>query len=267
MDEKRSKALASRIFPKERRRLGWALLASLFLHFVVGPLLAWLFILFTLRLLHPNRPPELARSSTAITIEQRTLQRLQNQPLHHAAAAKSATPTQPTSVQAPPPRHELTRARPQAPTQAAPTHARPSFGQQLAKQQQQFAEEVHRLHQENNPLAIGTSAPNPASYRHTDIDASGTYTQMERDYAWLRPVRHWFSGGMSCYYTTYEMSSSFGGTEDGTIPWPICYPRNDDRMLPLDRSHELPVPVPPPGFTLAKGTYLTPFLQKIFDRR
>lgn len=267
MDEERSKALASRIFPKERRRLGWALLGSLFLHFVLGPLLAWLFVLLMLRLLHPTRPPEFARSSTAITIEQRTVQRLQNQPLHQAAAAKSAALAHPNPLQAPPPRHELTREQPQGPAQTPPSHERPSFGQQLAKQQQQFAKEVQKLHQENNPLAVGTSAPNPASYQHSDVDASGAYTQTERDYAWLRPVQHWFSGGMSCYYATYDMSSSFGGTEDGTIPWPICYPRNDDRMLPLDRSHELPVPVPPPGFTLAKGAYLTPFLQGIYDHR
>lgn len=69
---------------------------------------------------------------------------------------------------------------------------------------------------------------------------------------------------MSCYYVHYYAQYSGGGSEEGNIPWPLCYPVDHDAMLPLDRSHRLPIPSPPVGYVLPAGTTLAPLLHAIY---
>ena len=101
--------------------------------------------------------------------------------------------------------------------------------------------------------------------RKSAFDISGKF---ERDgvEAILTPLKHWFDGDASCYYVRYYAQFTAGGTEQGNIPWPVCYPRTADRMLPLDRPHALPIPYPPPGFALKPGAYLTPLLRGIYGK-
>jgi hypothetical protein len=80
-------------------------------------------------------------------------------------------------------------------------------------------------------------------------------------------MRHWRANDMSCYYVRYIAQFTSGGSEDGVIPWPVCYPLNDDVMINPPYPHDLPIPVPQRDYVLPPGTYLTPLLRSIYDRR
>ncbi len=82
----------------------------------------------------------------------------------------------------------------------------------------------------------------------------------------LTPLKHWLAGDLSCYYAQYDAQFSGGGSEQGVIPWPVCYPRNADAMIHPAYPHDLPVPFPPPGYVLPAGKYLTPLLEGLYDR-
>lgn len=272
MADESSKTPESRTVRRKRDWLPWAVLASILVHAIFIVAFGWLTWLFAARFV-ARMPQQFKGQSTAITIERRNRpritihepRRLARQTPARPTHARKQVATRPKPQRQAPPRRELTRIVAGAPYQPPRSVAHPSFAQQLAQQEQQFAREAKRMHAENNPLSVSTAAPDPAAFRQERSDASGQYTQTESAYAWLMPVKHWLANGQSCYYVHYDMSTNTGGTESGYMPWPICYPRGHDAMLPLDRSHYLPVPYPPPGFTLASGTYLTPFLRDIYD--
>jgi hypothetical protein len=254
--------VSSRQRDNGRRSLSASFILSVLLHATLLPLLLWL---LARSYVHFSPPPSQIASSTAIELERRVA------PVHNPSVVPHphvAQQPQPRPVQAalPPPR-ELARLRPNSPAQPPERSRVESAGQDLAAQERTFAAEAQRLHEESNPLAVATAAANASSYQRTMIDASGKYESQERTYAWLTPMHHWFDGAMSCYYVHYVMSTNQGGGEDGNIPWPICYPRNDDRMLPLNRPHMLPIPIPPAGYVVSADTYLTPFLREIYDQR
>jgi len=106
----------------------------------------------------------------------------------------------------------------------------------------------------------------PAAYRRTFFDVPG-HRDIDAVAVQLIPLRHWFQGVNSCYYTRYVAQYTRGGNEEGTIPWPVCYPINDDRIAHPPFVHDVPVPVPPPGYVLPPGTYLTPLLARIYAFR
>jgi hypothetical protein len=248
------------------RVLALAFLLSILINFTLIPLLLWLagWRFLTLPVMHPE---ETIVMSSAIRLDKQTrpLPRSIAPPKPSASQAKPQ-PHPPHPVRRQPPRHELARLQLNAPYQPPLTPQKPSLASQLAQQQEQFARTAKQLHDQNNPLSVATGAPHPSSLRYSYFDAPGKLHE-EQAYAYLTPTKHWFDGNLSCYYTSYHTDFSGGGFEDGNIPWPICYPRNNDRMLPLDRPHPLPVPAPPPGFSLVQGTYLTPFLKDIFEGR
>lgn len=272
MADESSNTPESRTVRRKRDWLPWAILASLFVHTIFVIVFGWLSWLFAAHLV-ARLPQEFKGQSTAITIERRNRPRISpHEPKRVArqaparpARARKQTATRPKPQHQAPPRRELTHNVAAAPYQPPRSVAHPSFSQQLSQQERDFAREAKHLHAENSPLSVSTAAPNPAAFHQQRYDASGRYTQTESTYAWLLPVKHWVAKGQSCYYVHYDMNTSTGGAEHGYIPWPICYPQNHDAMLPLDRSHNLPVPYPPPGFTLASGTYLSPFLRGIYD--
>lgn len=164
--------------------------------------------------------------------------------------------------------HEIAHIVRNAPPEPHPQRsANPTLAQQLAAQEEQFAREAQRLHAQNAPLSAATISPEAASaMRKQYYNLSGQYDR-EGVQAVLTPVKHWYDGDQSCYYVRYDAQFSGGGSEDGTIPWPVCYPRTADRMLPLDRTHALPIPYPPPGYTLPARAYVTPLLRGIYDKR
>ncbi len=256
----------------------WALLLSIALHALVLPIAFWAAAadLQPLRKQPPQR--ELVVSSTSVRIEKRPVPQ-PRAPVPRPPAPHRAPPSRPVRPQPEQPirheerpRHELARTVPSAepqptaqPTQK-PTQA-PSLQQQIAQQEREFSKETAQLNARNNPLSIATSAPErPAAYRRSAFDAPGQNRQDEVQ-AVLIPLRHWYERGLSCYYTRYVAQFASGGSEDGEIPWPVCYPQDDDRMAHPSYPHNLPIPVPQPNYVLPPGTYLTPLLRSVYRSR
>lgn len=244
-----------------KRRLSLAALLSLVFHAIAVPLLVWLLFARTL-VIPPPRESERITVSSAIHLEKR------NRPLPrniHTVAIPAPAQPRTTRAHAAPPKPELARQSPTAEPQPTLAPRRPAtLAQQLARQEAQFAQTAERLHRENNPLSVATPKGPPASTRRQFINEMGQ-SRRTTYYAVLTPNKHWFDGGLSCYYVDYDMQTDTGGEENGSIPWPLCYPRNHDAMLPLNRPHSLPVPLPPAGYTAPPGTYMAPFLKSIYE--
>ncbi|MDP9025799.1 MAG: hypothetical protein M3N13_10550 [Candidatus Eremiobacteraeota bacterium] len=154
--------------------------------------------------------------------------------------------------------------RPNATPAPRVSNAPASLAQTLAAQEQEFAREARAMHGNNNPLSIATIAPAPPStFQRSYMDLSGRDSQ-ERVSAVLRVLSKFATETMHCYYVHYDAQFSGGGTDDGNIPWPICYPKDRDAMLPLDRVHSLPIPAPQPGYVLPPGIELSPLLRDIY---
>jgi hypothetical protein len=258
-----------------RHNLLWALLLSAAIHATLLPLGLWLTGLHV-TMLAPRQPErEMIVASTAVRIEKRSVPQPRSplpQPRPIRAQRQLPQPRRVQAARPAAPRHELARSAPSAPPQPKvqkpqPHHAQSSLQQQIAQQERTFSQEVAQLNQRNNPLSIATSAPRPpTTYRRSFFDVPG---RLQRDavQAVLIPLSHWYTHGLSCYYTRYVAQFTNGGNEQGTIPWPVCYPANDDRMAHPPYPHALPIPVPQPDYVLPAGTYLTPLLRSVYDMR
>jgi len=261
---------------RDTRNLLWALLASVLIHALLLPAAFWS---WTRSVRLSQQPPqrEWVVSSTAVRIEHRTVPRPRSlrlpqpqpkPPQPQPIAPQPLAKPQPVSPVAP--RHELARVAPTAPPQPqkrSDRPATPSLQSQLEQQEQTFSQEVARLHEQNNPLSIAAPHEPPAStYRRTYFDVPGHREHNEVE-ALLVPLRHWYTGGLSCYYVRYIAQFSLGGGEDGVIPWPVCYPASNDAMANPPYPHDLPIPIPQPDYVLPASTYLTPLLRSIYDRR
>jgi len=188
-------------------------------------------------------------------------------PLHRQRQQRPRSARQAQPAVAPqamrPPQHSprlLPRGRTPQPT------SRDAAQQFVERQEAQLAREAARINANRAPLSNATSAPDPSSFRRSIVDSGGV---SRTDYvkAYLLPVQHWFSGDLSCYYVRYAASFSQGGNEKGEIPWPVCYPRDHDELAHGPYPHRLPVPYPQPSYRLPRGTYLTPFMQHIYNDR
>lgn len=255
---------------RDSKNLLWAVLASVLIHALVLPAAFWSWSRSVAQSAQP-RQREWVVSSTAIRIEKRTvpMPRAVPVPRHQPVPPQpQALPVTPAQA-APSARAEVAKPAPTAPPQAESKRegTAASFEQQLAQQQQNFSQEVARLRAQNNPLSIAQKTQSqPETYRRTYFDVPG---HQERNVvqALLFPLRHWYASGQSCYYVRYVAQFSKGGSEDGVIPWPVCYPANDDIMANPPYPHDLPIPVPQRDYVLPSGTYLTPLLKSIYDRR
>lgn len=256
------------------RFLFWGLLLSLIVHALLVTLTSWLW-LARLPFLAPKPiPHEWVVASTAVRIERRPVPQPRARTFPRVAAPPVTTsPQRRASKPAPPPSrpHELARQMPSAPPQpsARPTSpTRPStLQQQIAAQQHTFSQEVARLRANNNPLSIADKPREPpAAYRRTYFDVSG-HRDFDAVQVQLIALRHWYAGGTICYYARYVAQYTHGGSEEGTIPWPVCYPIDDDRIANPPYVHDVPVPYPPSYYVLPAGTYLTPLLTRIYAKR
>lgn len=259
------------------KTLLWAFAASILIHALVLPAAFWSWTRSVLLSQQP-RQHEWVVSSTAVRIERRTVPQRRNRP---TPPQPLPVPPQPQPVPPQPPRPpqparpaaprpEIARISPTAPPQpnkSAERVAEPSLQSRLEQQEQTFSQVVARLNEQNNPLSIAaTREPPAATYRRTYFDVPG-HSRREAVEALLLPLRHWRSNNMSCYYVRYIAQFTSGGSEDGVIPWPVCYPVSDDVMVNPPYPHDLPIPLPQRDYVLPSGTYLTPLLRSIYDRR
>jgi outer membrane biosynthesis protein TonB len=261
---------------RDAKTLLWAFLASILIHALVLPATFWS---WTRDLLLSQQPPkhEWVVSSTAVRIERRTVPQPRSRPVpppRPVPQQPQPVPPRPQTVLRPVARpearrEEIAREAPTAlPEAKRPERtAQPSLEQQLQQQEQTFSQEVARLREQNNPLSIAAPREPPASAWHRGyFDVPGHVHRNEVE-AILIPLRHWYAGSMSCYYVRYNAQFTEGGSEDGVIPWPVCYPSNNDVMVNPPYPHDLPIPVPQRDYVLPSGTYLTPLLRSIYDRR
>jgi len=232
--------------------MAWAFLASILIHALFLPALFWT---WSKSLAIRPEPPERILFSSALRIERRPVPQA---PSHRSVARTAAAP----------PRREIARFVPVASPQPEPTL--PSHGetlaQQLARQERIFSEEAARLNQKENPLSLASPLQKPAAYQRGYFDTPG-HRPHDAVVAVLIPLRHWDAQASSCYYVRYVAQYTTGGSEEGVIPWPVCYPIADDRMMHPPYPHDLPIPFPQRDYVLPPGTYLAPLLQSVYNRR
>ncbi len=221
------------------------------------------------------RPPETVAFSSTIQLEKRITPRAHpNMPTPNRVNTPQQQPQHQSPAKAATPRHELSirqpNASPQPREQTSPNPS--SLAQRISRDEHALARESTRLKAANDPLANVRKAQAPATIKRTMFDASGQ--ARENFEAYLFPLQHWFDGSLSCYYVQYNAQFSSGGSERGTIPWPVCYPKTHDAMAIADAISErtgqnvpLPIPVPQTTYILPKGTYLTPLLKNIYAHK
>jgi hypothetical protein len=259
----------------ERRAFALALIASAGINLAVWMFAVWGYSLQFKSVAIEPKEREFIVSSTSIRIDRRTIPRPQHpiqrtQPVARPSLMQRAQLPEKTAPVKPQPRPteiaRIVRNAPPQPPPGKPTRQTAVLAEQLAQQEQAFAREAQKLNSSRAPLSIATNSPLAASAsRQAQMDISGR-NERESVEAVLEPLKHWYANGMSCYYAHYYAQYAGGGSEDGTIPWPICYPVAHDAMLPLDRSHRLPIPEPPIGYVLPAGTTLAPLLEAIYTK-
>ncbi|MGC8485186.1 MAG: hypothetical protein ACP5O6_06065 [Candidatus Baltobacteraceae bacterium] len=189
-------------------------------------------------------------------------------PRHPRQPQRNPQPTQQAQPaflpRAPEPPRRLRRPHPHGRTPRPLSHD--TAQQFVASQEARLAREAARINANRAPLSLATSAPDPSTFRRSIVDSGGV-SRIDYAEAYLLPLEHWFSGDLSCYYVRYAASFSQGGNEKGEIPWPVCYPRDHDELAHGPYPHRLPVPYPQPSYRLPRGTYLTPFMQHIYNDR
>jgi hypothetical protein len=268
----------------DRGPLVWAFVASLLLHALLLPFSGWNWIV---RLSVPRQPAtERVVASTSVRIDRRSIPIPRSVSASHtapqvraAAAQRALTPIAPRPSAAP--RHEFARERPDASPQpessVEPTPGEPApkaqpvsqtdVRAQLATQEQTFAHEAEELRAADNPLSLALpKRQTAAAFHRSYFDVAG-HKQENAVQIQLIPLRHWSSGTTICYYARYVAQFATGAGEDGTIPWPVCYPIGNDRIANPPYVHDVPLPLPPAGYVLPSGTYLTPLLTRIYAER
>jgi hypothetical protein len=254
------------------RLLFWATLLSIAIHALLVPLAAWLGAVGLTPVAAKPSERETIVASTAVRIERRPVPQPRLRALPPPRPAQTAA--QPHVARRPslPVRQaELARESPSAAPQPTPQEVKrgepSSLQEQIAQAQRSFSQEIAQLRARDNPLSLATNAPAPAAaYRRTYFDVPG-HRDVDAVQVQLIPLRHWYSSSTICYYTRYVAQYTHGGSEEGTIPWPICYPVNDDRIAHPPFVHDVPIPIPPPDYVLPPGTYLTPLLARIYAKR
>jgi len=251
----------------------WAIPISVLLHALVVPL-ALLVLEQKLVFAQPShQESERVVATTSIRLERRPVPRREGAPSRTAGqasrnASRPGRPQPPAPLEATPtPEPTPTQAPSQKPRAMPHKQQSTPLQQQIAAQQQTFEKAVAELHQRSAPLSIATIAPSqPESYHRSAFDTPGNkvrdVTQMV-----LFPGQHWIENGLHCYYVQYAAQFANGATEEGAVPWPVCYPPGDDRFAKYPFAGvRLPIPYPAPGYVLPPGTYISPFLRSIYSR-
>ncbi|MDQ2680471.1 MAG: hypothetical protein M3Y21_05535 [Candidatus Eremiobacteraeota bacterium] len=258
---------------KDRRRrvLEFAVILSVILHLIVGPLLVrW--GLLTLPDAKIVPPRFTITTSSALHLEKRAHAQ-PTRPNHpHVAVATRQPRTQPklTLRTHESPRHRelarITRKAAIPQPQRAIHHARAELSvEDIARQEQQFAKTIAQARTANNPLSVAPEVATPAAVHHSQINFEGQSGEFQGGHGVLIPIQHWIDGDNHCYRVHYELEYYSGGSEEGNVPWPICYPARRD---PFEQPpHQMPLPPPMPDYVLPPDAELEPYLKKYFPNR
>ncbi|HTA39314.1 MAG TPA: hypothetical protein VK760_09570 [Candidatus Acidoferrales bacterium] len=270
---------------RRARQWAWAIPLSILLHAFLVPLALLIFEPKLVFAPQSHQQTELVVATTSIRMDRRPVPRRQSPPSRPTSgqiapqqqprpplkaqpqALPQETPTpQPTPKPLPTPTSKpLPTVKPTVEPSVAPKKQQSEpLSEQIAQQERAFQKAVDRLHQSNNPLSIATLAPRPpASYHRSAFDTPGEPRTVRQQMV-LVPIQHWTTDSQSCYYTSYTEQSSTGTSEDGTVPWPVCYPKGNDILARCPMGCRAPIPYPQPGYVLPPNTYLSPFLLAIY---
>jgi hypothetical protein len=256
------------------RQWAWAIPLSVLLHAVLLPLALAIFASKLVFAPQAHQEPERVVATTSIRMDRRPVPR------------REGAPSQPSGRVAPQPQPRPRKAQPQALPEETPTppptpkplpSSKPSpvpkkeqsipLQMQIAAQQQTFQKTAEQLNKNNDPLSVATIAPKqPSSYHRSAFDVPGKLMRNNAQ-ALLFPQQHWMENGLRCYYMRYAAQFSNGSSEEGVVPWPVCYLPNEDRFVKYPfPGVPLPIPYPQPGYVLPPGTYLSPFLERVYRR-
>lgn len=232
----------------------WSAIASTTLHVVV---LSLLFYAFARIVLSPKGSGEHVSEHTSISIEA---------PVKPKPVRKRHVSHRP-AVAPPPPApsyHELAKESLSGTPQPPQTPHKVAVSS-IQRDRIAFANEVAQLNQRNDPHAIPTIDPASAesasksySFDMGNSDGGGSHGN-----GLIIPTRSWHERGLDCYYTRYEYTYPTGASEEGSIPWPVCYDPGSDPFH--EPPHPMPFPLPETGYTLPAGTYMPPLEKQAYE--
>ena len=243
------------------RLLVWSLALSIVLHalivWVLGPLFVQHFTQSAREQVPIVATISMARRIAKHTQPQHALHRViplppqQPQQRQVAQAAPRAAIVPPhitysrTATQ-PPPKHELTQA-------------------DLDAQTRGFEKTIAQAKAANNPLSgIASATVKPEAPKRFAFNVRSEIGSPLPN-GLLIPTSEERKGAYTIYYVHYDVEYLDGEQESGDVPWPITYPRNADPFAA--GIHTVPLPGPPPGWSVPAGTDLPPLLKNCYDHR
>ena len=248
------------------RRLFWAFVASIFIHFAIGAALVALLLFH--RQMRAGLPDETVAISTTLRIMHRPPPRVAATPRPQPPVQKPLPePQRPVRQAAPPPR-ELARIQVAAPRSQplprAPVHVRTTLD--LAQQQADFEKTIARLRRQNDPVAsVEHSVRTSDSVKRYVSDFSESIGSAPHGEGILYPVDSWHADGYDYYYVRYWVQYPDGTSENGVVPWPLRYlPGQDPFRLGIQH---FPLPAPLADYTLPAGTSLHPLVAYCYEHR
>ena len=239
---------------RRRKAMVWSAIVSAAFHVLV---LALLFYAFARIVMTPEGAGEQVSEHTTISVEA---------PIKPKPVPKRHQLRKPVILPPPPApaRHELAKENVAASPQP-PERPHPVAVTAIQRDRTAFAKEVAQLNQRNDPHAIPTIDPASAqsASKSYSFDAARSNDGESHGNGLIIPVRSWHERGLDCYYARYEYTYPSGASEEGSIPWPVCYePYADPFHQP---PHPMPFPLPESGYALPPGTYMPPLEKQVYD--
>ena len=243
--------------PRRYRILAIAIVLSIAIHFVVGPLLSRF---------HVMQPPENSNdfvvTSTSLRIARKAVPEPHPRPQPHVRPQPQVVPRRtvaqtivaPKLLSTPQPRGVQPRA--------VPTIDRVT----LDRQQQQYERTIAQAKSDNNPLAVPSSTP--AAYKRYTLSFAGINSHLlHAGEGVLYPTKSWQQDGYNYYYVDYTVVFADGTHDEGHVPWPIRYRPGEDPFV-LHYQH-FPLPAPLPGYVLPQSELplnrtLRPYFPEIY---
>lgn len=240
---------------RRRRALAWSTLASAAIHLIVLTLLFYA----VARLFVPLGEKEKIAVTSAVTIARQAAPTPEPAPAHAVHHIRQR--------ESPPAKIEHRELAKEVATAAPPEPARrPTVATQIERDQAGFAKEVAQLNAQNDPHAIPTIDPGarePSSKSYA-MDIPSSLHGEEHGNGIITPTQRWRDHGQDCYYGRYEFTYPDGSMENGDIVWPFCYdPDSDPFKLP---PHEIPFPLPLPGFKLPSTAQMPPIEKSVYEQ-
>ena len=232
----------------------WSAIVSAALHLAV---LSFLFYALARVVMTPRGAGEQVSEKTTISIDAPI--KPKTAPKHHQRRKPVTLPPPPIPM-----RHELARESVDA-TPQPPERPHTIVVSRIQRDQASFAKEVAQLNARNDPHAIPTIDPASAesASKSYAFDAGRSSDGQAHGNGIITPVRSWQERGMDCYYARYEYTYPSGASEEGSIPWPVCYdPASDPFHEP---PHPMPFPLPVAGYTLPPGTEMPPLEKRVYE--